>query len=75
MNNLCGCDVFFSNVLRSKVANLINEEKPAGVYEVKWNADGLPSGVSAKGGCASGVYFYQLRTGSFVKTKKMILMK
>ncbi|MCW8960700.1 MAG: T9SS type A sorting domain-containing protein, partial [Ignavibacteriaceae bacterium] len=34
-------------------------------YEVEWNASELPSGV----------YFYQLRAGSFVETKKMILMK
>jgi hypothetical protein len=44
---------------------LVNEEKPAGSYEVNFNATNLPSGV----------YFYQLQADSFVETKKMVLMK
>jgi hypothetical protein len=48
---------------------LVTEEKPAGTYEVTWN------GVSAKGGYASGVYFYQLKAGAFVQTRKMLLLK
>ncbi len=43
----------------------MDEEKPVGTYELTWNAEGLPSGV----------YFYQLKAGSFVETKKMILLK
>jgi hypothetical protein len=62
-------------VLGKEVANLNNEEKPAGSYEVYFNAANLPSGVSAKGGYACGVYFYQLNAGGFIETKKMILMK
>ena len=53
------------NVLGSEVAILLNEEKPVGTYELSWNAESLPSGV----------YFYQLRAGEFIQTKKMILMK
>jgi len=53
------------DVLGNEIATLVNEEKPAGVYEIEWNADGLPSGV----------YFYQLKTDGFVETRKMILMK
>jgi hypothetical protein len=53
------------DVLGKEVATLINEEKSAGAYEVKWNASGLPSGV----------YFYQLQTNGFVETKKTILIK
>ena len=53
------------DVLGNKVATLVNEEKPAGNYEVEFNATGLPSGI----------YFYQLKAGNFVETKKMILMK
>jgi len=53
------------DVLGSEIAILINEEKPAGTYEVEWNANGLPSGV----------YFYQLKTEGYVETKKMILMR
>jgi len=53
------------DILGNKVATLVNEEKPSGNYEIEFNASTLPSGV----------YFYQLRAGSFVQTKKMILMK
>jgi photosystem II stability/assembly factor-like uncharacterized protein len=53
------------DILGNKIETLLNEEKPAGTYEVLWNAANLPSGV----------YFYQLRSGSFVETKKMILIR
>ncbi len=53
------------DVLGNEIATLVNEEKPAGSYEVTWFAEKLPSGV----------YFYQLRVGEFTQTKKMILMK
>ena len=53
------------DVLGNEIANLVNEEKPAGSYEVEFGAVNLPSGV----------YFYQLRTGSFIESKKMILLK
>ncbi len=53
------------DVLGNEVATLVNEEKPAGSYEVNFDARGL----------SSGIYFYKLQTGSFVETKKMILMK
>ncbi len=51
--------------LGSEVATLINEERPAGNYEVEFDATGLPSGV----------YFYRLQAGDFSETKQMILMK
>jgi len=44
---------------------LVKEEKPAGNYKVSFNAGGLPSGI----------YFYQLRAGKFVVTKKMTIIK
>jgi len=52
-------------VLGNEVATLVDEYKPAGNYEVDWNASGLPSGV----------YFYQLKAGEFISTNKMILIK
>ena len=55
----------FYDVLGSEVATLVNEEKSVGIYEMNWNASNLPSGV----------YFYQLKAGSFIETKKMILLK
>ena len=53
------------DMLGNETAVLMEEEKPAGSYELNWNAEPLPSGV----------YFYQLRAGEFVLTKKMSLLK
>jgi len=53
------------NTLGQEIETLVNEEKPVGTYEVNWNAANLPSGV----------YFYRLKVGDFVETKKMILLK
>ena len=53
------------DVLGNEIATLINEEKPAGEYEVEFNATGLPSGI----------YFYQIKVGLFIQTKKMVLIK
>jgi hypothetical protein len=57
------------DVLGKEVATLVNEEKPAGSYEVEFNPE------SSIKNPASGIYFYQLIAGDFVATKKMILMK
>ncbi len=51
--------------LGREVAVLVNEHKPAGTYTVRWDATSY----------SSGIYFYQLQAGSFVETKKMVLMK
>ena len=53
------------DVLGKEVATLVNGEKPAGNYEVEFSANKI----------SCGVYYYQLRAGDFVETKKMILMK
>ena len=63
------------DILGNEIATLIDEFKSAGSYEIQWNAGNYPSGV----------YFYQLlvsalqskdgKKGSFVETKKMILLK
>ena len=54
------------DILGKEVATLVNEEKPAGRYEVNFNASSL----------ASGVYIYKLQAGqSFVASKKMLLLK
>ncbi len=58
------------DVLGNEVATLVNEEKPAGEYEVEFFV-----GRDSRPDIASGIYFYQLKTGSFVETKKMILLK
>ncbi|HRB41009.1 MAG TPA: T9SS type A sorting domain-containing protein, partial [Bacteroidia bacterium] len=53
------------DVLGKEVATLVNEEKPSGHYEINFDASNL----------ASGIYYYQLRAGEFVETKKMTLLK
>ena len=53
------------DVLGRKVTTLVNEKKEPGQYEVEFNAAYL----------SSGVYFYQIKAGEFIKTKKMILLK
>ena len=58
------------DVLGKEIATLVNEEKPAGSYEVEFNSRGLIHQT-----LPSGIYFYQLRAGSFIQTKKMILLK
>jgi hypothetical protein len=53
------------DILGNEIETLVNEEKPAGTYEVTWSAANL----------SSGVYLYQLMAGSYNETKKMLLMK
>ena len=67
------------DLLGNEIMTLLSEEKSPGNYEVELNASSvsrqIASGVSAKGGYASGVYFYKLQAGSFIQTKKMILLR
>ena len=53
------------NILGQRVAELVNEEKDAGSYEIQFDASGL----------ASGVYLYRLEAGSFVQTRKLVVVK
>jgi hypothetical protein len=53
------------DILGREVTTLVNEEKQPGTYEVKFDATSL----------SSGIYFYRLQAGSFVETKKMILIR
>lgn len=63
------------DILGNEVAVLVNEEKPAGKYQVNFNAQRTTN--SAFGGklLSSGVYFYQLHAEQFVQTKKFVLVK
>jgi hypothetical protein len=58
-------DLSIYNSLGQKVSVLVSGNRPAGKYEVKWNAEGLPSGV----------YFYKIQAGAFTQVRKMILLK
>jgi len=62
------------DLLGREVATLVNEEKPAGSYSVEFRMQNLPTGQAGLE-LSSGIYFYKLQAGSFVETKKMILMK
>src|SRR5574338_130143 len=53
------------DLLGNLVSTLVNEEKPAGNYEINFNASSL----------TSGIYFYTIQAGSFTDTKKMTLLK
>ena len=63
------------DVLGSEVATLVNEEQPAGSYEVKFSAIGGSASGGDASALSSGIYFYRLQAGSFVETKKMILLR
>ena len=66
------------DILGREAATLVNEEKPAGNYEVEFSLSGIRN-------LASGIYFYQIlvsalqskdgKAGDFVQVKKMILLK
>jgi len=53
------------NILGKEIAELVNEVKSPGNFIVLFDGSKF----------SSGVYFYQLRSGSFVNTKKLVLLK
>jgi hypothetical protein len=59
----------------NEVATLVDEYKSAGVYEVEFDPAPNIREVASGIGYSSGVYFYQLRIGDQLQTKKMILMR
>ncbi len=61
----CHQELKIYDLLGKEAAVLVNEYRPAGKYEIEFNADNLPDGV----------YFYRLKAGNFISTKKMIVLK
>lgn len=53
------------DLLGNQVANLVNEFKSVGSHSVNFNASNL----------SSGIYFYKLKAGNYIQTKKLILLK
>ena len=53
------------NTLGQKVRTLFDGDLPAGIHKFEFDGTGL----------ASGIYFYRIKAGKFVATKKMVLMK
>lgn len=62
MNSFVTVTVY--DLLAREVTTLVNEEKPSGSYEVRFDATHL----------SSGICFYQLRAGSFRAIKEMLWM-
>ncbi|MDR3666052.1 MAG: FISUMP domain-containing protein [Ignavibacteriaceae bacterium] len=63
INTLVTIKIF--DVLGKEIITLVNEAKPAGTYEVTLNSKNI----------SSGIYYYQMRSGNFCETKKLILIK
>jgi photosystem II stability/assembly factor-like uncharacterized protein len=53
------------NLLGKEIATIISEEMSAGNYSKQWNACKI----------SSGIYFYHLQAGSYIETKKLLLLK
>lgn len=53
------------DILGREVATLVNEEKPAGKYDIEFDGSKL----------SSGIYFFRLKAGNLIETKKMVLLR
>ncbi len=53
------------DLLGREAATIVSEEMSVGSYSRQWNAANM----------SSGIYFYRLQAGSFIETKKLILIK
>jgi len=60
-----GVRVTIYDILGKEVTTLVNEQLKSSTYEVEWDATNYPSGA----------YYYKLVAGSFVETKKMVLLR
>ena len=70
LEKLSHVELSIYNVLGQRIKTLVDQEQPANVYNVTWNGDtddGRPA--------ASGIYFYEIKAGTFNKTMKMMLLK
>ncbi|MFA6598214.1 MAG: M14 family zinc carboxypeptidase [Ignavibacteriaceae bacterium] len=61
------------DILGNEVETLLNEEQPAGNHSIKFDA--TINHQLTTNALSSGIYFYQLRAGNFVETKKMVLIR
>ncbi|MFQ5753344.1 MAG: T9SS type A sorting domain-containing protein, partial [bacterium] len=53
------------NLIGQEMKTLIDGYQTAGIHEIKWTAEGFPSGI----------YFYKLQSGGFSETRKLIIKK
>lgn len=57
------------DMVGNQIATLVDEYKTAGKYEMDFNP------ASSTGNQLFGIYYYQLKAGSFIQTKKMVIIK
>ena len=57
--------VIIYNLAGREVTIIVSEVQGAGYKSIQWDAIGVPSGM----------YFYQIRAGEYVQTRKMVLLK
>jgi len=67
-SSLVNVEIF--NIKGQKVKQLVNEILPAGRHIAVWNGKD-DNGKQA----ASGIYFYQMKSGDYQKSSKMLLLK
>lgn len=67
ISDACKVELKIYDVLGNEIATLINEYKLPGTYRIEFSA--------SKYQLSSGVYFYQLRAGNKIETKKMLFIK
>jgi photosystem II stability/assembly factor-like uncharacterized protein len=60
-----GVSLKIFDILGKEIQTLVNEQLSPGTYEVTFDGSNLPSGI----------YFYQLRSGEYLETKKLVLLK
>ena len=62
--------IIIYDLVGSKVIEFFSSSRPSGTHSIQWN------GTDQQGNrVPAGIYFYQLKTGDFLQTKKMVLMK
>jgi len=61
-------DIF--NILGQNIQTLVNQEQEPGHYQIRWSGENLEHSR-----VGSGVYFYRLKAGDYVKTKKMLIIR
>jgi photosystem II stability/assembly factor-like uncharacterized protein len=63
------------SAIGEQVAEIVNQSQSAGTYEVEFSAKSVSAPGGNAGSLPSGIYFYRLKAGDYLATRKMILMK
>lgn len=70
IKDICFVNLKVYDMAGKEVAALVNENLRAGTYEIPFSVSQF-----SEGGASSGIYFYKIQAGEFVKTMKMVLLK